>query len=157
MHERWETALWRTTSFYAPTLAHLRMNDRMTTAAWPLLDSIAPESSYVIVDASAATWAFPRSLQAMYPQIVFLLPHSYDSIYFQCFSKDSINDSFELPPLSRPINLYYLSTAALRNEMGKPPGSLVRQNGTFMLYTEPTSSRDSLRHYIKLLFFRGTP
>jgi hypothetical protein len=156
MHERWKTALWRTTSFYAPTLAHLRMNDRMIAASWPLLDSIAPESSYVIVDPSAATWAFPRSLQVRYPQIMFLLPHTEDSIYFECFSNDSINDFFEFPPLSHPINLYYLSTTALKNDMGKPPGSLLLQNGTFMLYTEPASSRDSLRHYINLLFFRGT-
>jgi hypothetical protein len=157
MSERWSSELWRCTSFFAPTLEHLRMNDRMMAASRSLLDSVAPESSYIIVDASAAVWAFPRSLQALYPQTVFLLPHSEDSIYFQYYSKDSINETFELPPLSRPINLYYLSTAALRNEMGKPPGSLLRQNGTFMLYAEPTSSRDSLRHYLKLLFFSGTP
>ncbi len=156
IQERWETALWRATSYYAPTLAHLHINDCMMAISKPLLDSIAPESSYVIVDASAAAWAFPRSLQVMYPQTVFLLPHTEDSIYFECFSNDSINDSFELPPLSRPINLYYLSTTALRNEMGKPPGILLHQNGTFMLYTEPNSSRDSLRHYINALFYRGT-
>ncbi len=154
MSERWPTALWRSTSFYAPTLAHLRRSDRMMEISHATLDPI-PGGSYVIVDGSAAGYAVPRSLQVEFPQIIFLIPRTNDSTLFRSFFRDSMSDAFNPADLTPVSNLYYLTTLNLSTELGAPPGMLLLQNNPFELYSESIQNRDSLKHYLAALFYRG--
>jgi hypothetical protein len=155
MTERWSTALWRCTSFYAPTLAHLRMNDRMMETSQTLLDTL-PSGSFVIVDGSAAVWAYPRSLQAEHSKLTFLMPRTDDSLFFRYYFRDSTSDAFSLSGLPPTSNLYYLTTMDLTTELGTPTGSLLLTNKPFELYCEPAERRDGLRQYLTRLFFQRT-
>jgi hypothetical protein len=152
--ERWSTALWRSTSFYAPTFAHLRMNDRMMEISKRVLDSVN-SGSCVIVDGSAAAWVYPRSLQAEHPEITFLTSRRDDSMSFRLFSADSMNYTFKLSQIPPEAKLYYMTTLDFVDKVGSPPGKYLLRNSPFELYLEPLQSRDSLMHFLSSLFFEG--
>jgi hypothetical protein len=153
MAERWQSALFRSISYYAPTLAHLHASDSAMPLAKRFFDSI-PNGSYVIVDGSSASLIPLRVLQYTYPNFTMLRSGATDSNDYEFYSNDSTGETFDFRRIASVPNVYYLTAIALSEETGMPPGNSIFRFGPLVLYWEPPASRDSLHEYLNALFFR---
>ena len=78
--ERLETAVLRTFSFFAPTLAHITESEQAITEARAMFDQYCKPRDIVFVDPSAGSWAFPRSLQVSHPDLYFIAPSDNNTV-----------------------------------------------------------------------------
>ena len=154
MGERWETAFLRGISAFAPTLAHLRVNEQGMESVVPLLQPLR-QGSYVLVDASASGWAYPRSLQVAYPGLVFLMRYTNDSSVFRWYSAGLTGYNLSLSHIPGSVAFYHLTTSANVREIGSPPGSRVSMSAPFELYAIDRSNFPFLQHQLDSLFIKG--
>ena len=131
--ERWESAALRGTSFFAPTLAHLCTSDEKMEAAIDLLRSL-PDRAFVTVDNSAALYAYPRSLQAAYPRLQFIMPRLDDTAHVLYYNADSMRYDYQYSNIPTQAPLYYLTTSDLIHEIGAPSGLLLGSEDQLLLY-----------------------
>ena len=149
--ERFESVLLRYTSVLAPTLAHISVSDRAMITAKHLVAPL-PLDATVFVDKGAAFWAFPRSLQVGFPEMNFIYPLPDDSMLMTSFSGANASDNVNWYSLERLPLLYYLSDSELANDIGKPPGKLLRSEGRMALYIIPQDSIPALRNMVNRFF-----
>jgi hypothetical protein len=157
--ERAESFLLRETSFFAPTLAHVRASDDASKRANNLVSTLAI-GSVIMIDKSASQWAYPRSLQAEYPDITFLTPSETDSTLLRQFKRDSLLYTYTWNKLWNDLQnkpeLYYLTDRQLTQEIGPPPGHCITASERLTLFFVPMDSFQALKHYDQTFFYRGS-
>lgn len=151
--ERWESAALRGTSFFAPTLAHLRASDENMHAALDLLRAL-PDQAFVAVDNAAALYAYPRALQAVYPHLQFIMPRLDDTAHVLYYNADSMRYDYHYSDISLQAPLYYLTTADLMNEIGAPSGVLLYSEDELLLYRINSGDRSQLFQRLQIYFAR---
>ncbi len=156
--ERWESAVLRTTSYAAPSFAHVQSSQEGMRAANALMDLLQwqrlalDRPLYVLLDGPASYLASPRSLQAMHPEITFLLSRPDDSTHVRWFHADSTGSEFDLTSIDSRQPLFYVTTSALKRELGSIIGNRVASRENLVLYSIPFQARAQFVRVLDSLF-----
>ena len=156
--ERFTSFLLRETSFFAPTLSHLRASDDASETSGKLL-GIMQEGSIILIDKSAAQWAHPRTLQYEYPNMIFLAPSETDTVLLRRFWSDRLDYGYTWNDFSNGLRVkdvfYYLTDRQLPYIIGSPPGNLIAELGHTALFRVQRDSLEALKNYDHKFFYRG--
>lgn len=156
--ERFASSILRETSFFAPTSSHLRASDNASETSETIIGTL-PKGSVIVVDISAGLWAFPRTLQAQFPEMVFLMPSETDTQHVRKFARDSLNYRYTWNDFSNSIQgkpaFYYLTDPQLQRVIGSPPGNSITSGGHTALFYIPRDSFEVLKKYDRTFFYRG--
>jgi hypothetical protein len=156
--ERAKSFLLRETSFFAPTLSHVRASDQASETANTLIN-VLPIGSKIMINMAASQWAYPRSLQAEYPEKTFLFPEESDSSLLRRFVRDSMDYRYTWNKLWNDLDnkptFYYLTDRQLAHEIGAPPGHWISEAGHLALFSVLPDSFQALKHYNRTFFYRG--
>jgi len=107
---------------------------------------------YVLLDGPASYLASPRSLQAMHPEITFLLSRPDDSTHVRWFHADSTGSEFDLTSIDSRQPLFYVTTSALKRELGSIIGNRVASRENLVLYSIPFQARAQFVRVLDSLF-----
>lgn len=151
--ERWQSAANRGTSFFSPTLAHIQSSDRAMQSALDLLSKV-PSHSTVIIDNAASQYAYPRSLQAFFPDLTFVMPRLTDTTSLTYYHRDQIGE-IAYTQLSSD-SVFYLTLSALSSVIGAPYGTLMESSNSLELYKIPSEERGALMLRLQTFFARET-
>src|SRR5579883_460613 len=91
MNARIQAALLRGTSFYLPSLSHVRASERAIQEGINLINGAYDTNAIYLLDPSVSVWMFPRSLQADFPALHFAMPPAVDSTVVSMFYGDTID------------------------------------------------------------------
>lgn len=133
--ERLETAVLRTFSFFAPTHAHIRESEHSITEVQSMLSRHCKSRDVVLVDPSAGSWAFPRSLQVSHPELYFIVPSDNNTVTI--YHDAGVKRQHPLAEMTSQDSVYYLVDKRLLSsqpvlETGTRV-SLIRTDATTMI------------------------
>jgi hypothetical protein len=156
--ERLRSFILRETSFFAPTLSHLRALDDASETSGRLIAAL-PKGSSVVIDKSATQWAYPRTLQAKNPEMIFLAPTETNAAPLHRFAGDSLDYGYTWNEFSKDLNgkpgFYYLTDRDLSKIIGAPPGNFLNAAGHVALFYVSRDSLEVLESYDRTYFYRG--
>lgn len=157
--QRWQSALFRSVSWYEPTYAHLRASDAAANEANALVDSVyrVDSHAYIVVDPPTSIWIYPRCFATIYPKITFLTPMEGDSSLLFRFRRDSQDFTYTWSEcwndLQNKSVFYYLTDRQLIREIVPPPGHSFLVSGHLALFSVPVDSFDALKQYDHTFFY----
>jgi len=142
--ERMKTAFMRPFSVFAPTFLHIVIADEAIKEANSLLEKNCPTQSVILLDNSATSWAFPRSLEAANPSLFFVQMNSRDTNVVTLYHESEIDRFYSIQKLLPRDTLYYLIDTRFVNAFGVPPETKLLSNGSYLALYIVTSKEKML-------------
>ena len=146
--ERLQTAFLRSLSFFAPAYSHIKTADAAITEANRIIERYCPSGSVLIVDNTAGSWAFPRSLQAYHPALYFVQGNRSDTTVVSLFFGSGIDRSYPARKIREADTLYYLIDPRFVTLFGTPPDAMPLSSGSWVsLYILSGKEKDLFWKY----------
>jgi hypothetical protein len=130
--ERLQTAFLRSLSFFAPAYSHIKTADAAMTEANRMIERYSPSGSVIIVDNTAGSWAFQRSLQAYHPARYFVQGNRMDTNVVTLFFGSEIDRAYSVGKILAADTLYYLIDPRFVGLFGTPPDAKLLSSGSWV-------------------------